>query len=82
MTVPKIAGNTPPSVFDSRGSSDTNSQTRARYRAAFPGRPIAFGVSTCRTWMRGRYFSLPSSTVMPTLAVRRARRAASRASCS
>ena len=29
MTVPKIAGNTPPSVLDSRGSSDTNSQTRA-----------------------------------------------------
>ena len=29
ITVPKIAGNTPPSVFDSRGSSATNSQTRA-----------------------------------------------------
>ena len=29
MTVPKIAGKTPPSVFDSRGSSETNSQTFA-----------------------------------------------------
>ena len=28
ITVPKMAGNTPPSVFDSRGSSDTNSQIR------------------------------------------------------
>ena len=29
MTVPKIAGNTPPSVFASRGSSATNSQAFA-----------------------------------------------------
>ena len=29
ITVPKIAGNTPPSVFDSRGSSATNSHTPA-----------------------------------------------------
>ncbi len=28
ITVPKMAGNTPPSVFDSRGSSATNSQSR------------------------------------------------------
>ena len=30
MTVPKIAGKTPPSVFDSRGSPATNSQSRDR----------------------------------------------------
>ena len=29
-TVPKMAGKTPPSVFDSRGSSKTNSLTRER----------------------------------------------------
>ena len=29
MTVPKMAGNTPPSVFDSRGSSCSSSQTLA-----------------------------------------------------
>ena len=28
ITVPKMAGNTPPSVLDSRGSSATNSQSR------------------------------------------------------
>jgi hypothetical protein len=28
MTVPKIAGNTPPSVFDSRGSPLRNSHSR------------------------------------------------------
>src|SRR2546426_366868 len=28
ITVPKMAGNTPPSVLASRGSSETNSQTR------------------------------------------------------
>src|SRR5438105_3279844 len=43
MTVPKIAGNTPPSVFDSRGSLDTNSTTRARYRTTLAGRLIALG---------------------------------------
>ena len=30
ITVPKMAGKMPPSVFDSRGSSDTNSHIRAR----------------------------------------------------
>ena len=30
MTVPKIAGKTPPSVLDSRGSPATNSQSREK----------------------------------------------------
>src|SRR5882672_727778 len=59
MTVPKIAGNTPPSVFDSRGSLHTNSATRATYRQALAGRLIAFGASTCRIWISGSSFSLP-----------------------
>ena len=36
MTVPKIAGKMPPSVFDSRGSPERNSQRRLAYTAARP----------------------------------------------
>ena len=44
ITVPKIAGKMPPSVFDSRGSSATNSQSVGRVvRRSWRATPMAFG---------------------------------------
>ena len=83
MTVPKIAGNTPPSVFDSRGSSETNSQSLARRsEPTLAPIPMAFGKYTSTTWASGSSFSLPPSAVTTTLAVCRARSSPSRAACA
>ena len=82
ITVPKMAGNTPPSVFDSRGSSDTNSQTLADVvRGLGRRRPSRSGSTRRRPGRAGSSFSLPPSAATTTLAVCRARSSASRASC-
>ena len=82
ITVPKIAGKTPPSVFDSRGSSETNSQALWAYWATFAPIPMAFGKYRSTTWASGSSFCLPPSAVTTMLAICRARSSPSRAACA
>ena len=68
-TVPKMAGNTPPSVFDSRGSSNRNSQMRPAYVPTFEKNPIRFGERTRTTSSIGSSFCFPPSTENTTVPV-------------
>ena len=69
ITVPKIAGKTPPSVFDSRGSSETNSQALSAYWADLRADPHGVREVHATTWPSGSSFSLPPSAVTTMLAI-------------
>ena len=59
ITVPKIAGKMPPSVFDSRGSPERNSQTRLAYTPARPQVLSRLGAYTRYRSSAGSVFSSP-----------------------
>ena len=62
ITVPKMAGKTPPSVLASRGSSQKNSQKRVRYRPMRCAHVMSLGRKPRTTPAIGTVFSRPATS--------------------
>ncbi len=74
ITVPKIAGKIPPSVFDSRGSSVRNSHSRDRYSRSFAAVSSALGLIARTTLPTGISMRVPSAACITRVSASNASR--------